>query len=88
MSTPDSLPGMTLDALAAEEKAARSGQRMTALTIGILVGIAIWSATHGGNFVITIGLLAVALIVGRSGTKHAQRVSAIRDEVRRRDTQH
>ncbi|WP_229599444.1 hypothetical protein [Runella rosea] len=41
---------MTLDELVSEEKKKKSQKIPTALFIGFLVGIAIWSATHKGGF--------------------------------------
>jgi hypothetical protein len=58
---------------------------MTALVIGLFVGVAIWSATHRhkGDFVLTIGLLTFALFIG---SRHSKNLAGVQAEISRRDT--
>ena len=72
---------MTLDELVSEEKKLKSRRITTALVIGFFVGGAIWSATHKGSFILTIGLLAFALFVG---SRHSKNLAGIRAEINRR----
>lgn len=74
---------MTLDELMSEEKKLKSQKIMTALIVGFLVGIAIWSATHKGGLFLTFGLLILPLWVGSSYSKN---LKVIREEISRRDT--
>ena len=76
---------MTLDELVSEEKKMKSKSTTvtTALFIGFLVGIAVWSATHRGGFLLTVGLLAFALFIGSS---YSKKLKGIQAEINRRDT--
>ncbi len=49
---------------ASEPKKVKSGTRTTAMVIGVIVGIAVWSATHRKPF-LTFVLLAAAIVIGR-----------------------
>ncbi|AXE17302.1 hypothetical protein DR864_05935 [Runella rosea] len=71
---------MTLEDLVSEEKKMKSGAIPTAFGIGMLVGVAVWSAT-GGKFLLTIGLLGVALFIGY---QNSQTKKAIQSEIIRR----
>ncbi|WP_020598720.1 hypothetical protein [Spirosoma panaciterrae] len=71
---------MTLDELVLEEKEMKSGTTASAFIIGMLVGVAVWSATSG-KFLLTISLLGVALFVGY---KNSQTRKAIQAEIMRR----
>jgi hypothetical protein len=51
--------------------------------VGLIVGIAIWSATHQGGFILTIGLLIFAALMGARYSKKLKRIQA---EINRRDT--
>lgn len=73
---------MTLDELASEEKKMKALQIPSAVFIGILVGIAIWSATHKGGFMLTTGLLIGALLIG---SRYSKTLKAIQAEISRRD---
>ncbi len=74
---------MTLDELGSEEKKMKSQKIPTALFIGFLVGIAIWSATHTGGFFLTVGLLIFALVIG---SRYSKNLTSIQAEINRRDT--
>ncbi|RDB05809.1 hypothetical protein DVG78_11595 [Runella aurantiaca] len=74
---------MTLEELGSEEKKIKSQKIPTALFIGFLVGIAIWSATHKGGFFLTVGLLIFALIIG---SRYSKNLKSIQAEISRRDT--
>ena len=56
---------------------------ITALFVGFLVGIAIWSATHRRGFVLTNGLLIFALLIG---SRYSKNLKGIQAEISRRDT--
>ncbi len=74
---------MTLDELASEEKKVKSQQIPFALFIGLIVGIAIWSATHKGGFFFTTGLMIFALLMG---SRYSKKLKGIQAEISRRDT--
>ena len=76
---------MTLEELVSEEKKLKSKSTTvtTALFVGFLVGIAIWSATHKGGFVLTTGLLIFALLVG---SRYSKNLRGIQAEISRRNT--
>ncbi|GAB4023458.1 hypothetical protein [Spirosoma koreense] len=74
---------MTLDELMSEETKLKSQKIPVALFIGALVGVAIWSATHQGGFVLTIGLLLGAFWLS---SRFAKTLKSIQAELGRRDT--
>lgn len=74
---------MTLDELVSEEKKVKSQAIPTAVIIGALVGVAVWSATHKGGFLLTVGLLIFALLIGN---RHAKSLKNIQAEISRRST--
>lgn len=74
---------MTLDELVSEEKKVTSQKIPVALLAGFLVGIAVWSATHKGGFVLTVGLLFSALWIG---SRYSKNLKSIQTEISRRDT--
>ena len=74
---------MTRDELVSEEKKLTSQQIPFAVFIGLVVGVAIWSATHKGGFLLTIGLLIFALFIG---SRQSKNITGIRAEISRRDT--
>jgi hypothetical protein len=51
--------------------------------VGLIVGIAVWLATHKGGFILTIGLLIFATLIGSRYTKNLKSIQA---EISRRDT--
>lgn len=74
---------MTLDQLVSEEKKMNSRKIPVALFIGFLVGIAVWSATHNGGFVLTGILLTSAVL---SGSVYSKNFKSIQAEISRRNT--
>lgn len=76
---------MTRDELVSEERKMKSKTITvaTALFIGFLVGIAVWSATHKGGFVLTIGLLIFAFLIS---SRYSKNLKGIQEELSRRDT--
>lgn len=76
---------LTLDELVSEEKKLNSQKIPSALFIGFLVGVAVWSATHGGGFILTVGLLIFAVFIGSGYSKKMRGVKA---EISRRNTSH
>lgn len=71
---------MTLDELVSAEKSLKSGTIATAFIIGMLAGVAVWSAV-GGKFLLTVGLLGAALFIGN---RNSQTKKAIQAEIQRR----
>lgn len=74
---------MTLDELVSEEKKLKSQKIIIALVIGVLVGIAIWSATHKGGFLLTFGLL---VFLHRIGYSYSKNLKGIQTEISSRNT--
>lgn len=74
---------MTRDELVSEEKKLNSQKIPVALLAGLIVGIAVWSATHKGGFMLTIGLLFSALWIG---SRYSNNLKGIQAEISRRDT--
>jgi hypothetical protein len=66
---------MTLEALVSEEKKMKSQKIPTAIFIGMLVGIAVWSATHKGGF-LTLLLLLCAMLIGKRNTENTKSIEA------------
>jgi hypothetical protein len=75
---------MTREELASAEKEVKSKKTITAVILGMLVGIAVWSATHRGLF-LPIVLLVIALVIGK---RYSQNEKSIQAEIRSRDTVH
>lgn len=73
---------MTRDELVLEEKKLKSQKITTAVFIGFVVGIAVWSATHKGGF-LTFILLLVALLIG---ARYSKNLKSIQSEIIRKDT--
>jgi hypothetical protein len=73
---------MTLEELMSEEKKMKSQKIPTAVFIGVLIGIAVYSATHKG-FVLPIILLIVAFLIGNRNSKT---MKGIQEEISRRNT--
>ena len=76
---------MTLDELVAEEKKLKSQKIKIpiALIAGFLVGLAVWSATHNGGFVLTVVLLVIPFLIG---SRYSKTLKSIQAEISRRDT--
>jgi uncharacterized membrane protein YbjE (DUF340 family) len=73
---------MTLEELVSEEKKMKSQKTITAVLIGMLIGIAVWSATHKG-FILPIILLILSFLIGH---KNSQNMKSIQAEISSRDT--
>jgi VIT1/CCC1 family predicted Fe2+/Mn2+ transporter len=73
---------MTLEELVSEEKKLKSQKTTTAVFMGVLVGIAVWSATHKGGFLTFILLFFTILI----GSRYSRNLKGIQEEISRRDT--
>jgi len=74
---------MTLAELMSEEKKIKAQKTTTAVLVGVVVGIAVWSATHKGGFYFTVMLLLAALGLG---FRSARNLKGIQAEISRRDT--
>ena len=72
---------MTREELASEEKKMKSQKITTAVFIGFLIGIAVWSATHKGAF-LTFVLLFFAFWIGK---RSAQNIKSLQEEISRRE---
>lgn len=77
--------GMTLEELVSEEKKMKSYKTLTAVFIGLLIGVAIWSATHQGSFILTIILLIVPLLIG---SRYSKNLKSIQAEISLKNTVH
>ena len=73
---------MTLEELVSEEKKMESQKITTAVIIGVLIGIAIYAATHKGPF-LTFILLFFSY---RIGSSYSQNMKSIQAEISRRGT--
>lgn len=73
---------MTLEELVSEEKKLKSHKTVTAVLIGVLIGIAVWSATHKGG-ILTFLLLFFAMLIGY---RAAQKLKSIQAEISSRNT--
>jgi uncharacterized membrane protein YbjE (DUF340 family) len=73
---------MTLEELVSEEKKMTSQKTTIAVIVGILVGAAVWSATHKGGFVTFILLLFSFWF----GNKFSQDLKRLQAEISSRDT--
>lgn len=67
---------MTLEELVSEEKKMKSLKIIVALFIGLMIGVAIWSATHKGGFIITIILLIFPVLLGSRYSKNLKSLQA------------
>jgi len=75
---------MTLEELVSEEKKMKSQKTITAVFIGFVVGIAIWSATHKGGFFLTVILLIFSLLIG---SRYSKNLKSVQAEISRKDTE-
>lgn len=73
---------MTLEELVSEEKKVKSQKITTAVFIGLLLGIAVYAATHKGFF-LTVVLLFFSFLIGY---RSSQSLKGIQAEISRRDT--
>ena len=73
---------MTLKELVSEEKKMKSQKTTTAVFIGVLIGIAIYAASHKG-FILPVILLIFSFLIGSRNSQNLKRIQA---EISRRDT--
>ena len=73
---------MTLEELVSAEKKMQSEKTTTAVIIGLLIGIALYSATHKG-FILTVILIVLAYLVG---SRHTKSLKDLQAEIERRNT--
>lgn len=73
---------MTLEELVAEQEKLKSQKTFTAVFIGFLVGVAVYSATHRG-LLLPVALLIFSFLIGKNYSKS---VKDIQEEISRRDT--
>jgi hypothetical protein len=73
---------MTREELGAEEKKMNAQKIITALVIGGMVGLALWSATHHKGFSTGMLLLFACWIAH----KNSQNLKSLQAEISRRDT--
>ncbi|MBC7571796.1 MAG: hypothetical protein H7319_19010 [Spirosoma sp.] len=73
---------MTLDELVSEEKKVKSQKTLIALIMGLVVGIAVWSATHKWGAFFTFGLLILPFLIG---SRYSKNLKDIQAEINRRD---
>ena len=71
---------MTLEELVSEAKKVKAQKNTTAFFIGIVVAIAVYSATHGGLF-LPIVLLILAFQIGST---HSQNLKNVEAEINRK----
>jgi hypothetical protein len=71
----------TLEELITEEKKMNSQKTFTAVFIGLLVGCAIYSASHKGFF-LPVLLLFISFIISK---RHSQNLKSIQVEISRRN---
>jgi hypothetical protein len=74
---------MKLDELVSKEKKLKSQKTITAVFIGVVIGIAVWAATHKGGFYLTVILLIFPLLIG---SRYLKNLKGIQAEISRRDT--
>lgn len=73
---------MTLEELVSEEKKIQSQKIITAVFQGVLIGIAVYAATHQ-KFFLTVSLIIFSFFVG---SRYSQIRKNIQAEISRRDT--
>jgi hypothetical protein len=74
---------MKLNELVLKEKKLKSRKIIVAVFIGLIIGIALWAATHKGGFFLTIILLIFPLLIG---SRYSKNLKGIQAEISRRDT--
>ena len=67
---------LSLEELVVEEKKVKAQKVTVAVFVGLMVGVAVWSATHKGGFFLTSLLLLLAFWIGRSHSQNLQRIQA------------
>ncbi len=71
---------MTLEELVSEEKKMKSQKTTTGVFIGVLLGIAVYAATHKG-FILPVILLIFSFLIG---SRASQNLKSIQAEISRR----
>jgi uncharacterized membrane protein YbjE (DUF340 family) len=74
---------MQLDELVLEEKKLKSQRAIIAVFTGIIIGIAVWTATHKAGFYLTVVLLMFSFLIG---SRHSKNLKGIQAEIIRRNT--
>jgi len=87
MHSTEGLVQMIAEALASKEKTLKLQGITTALFLGVLVGIAVWSATHKGGFLPFV-LLFIAPLIGSTTPQQARELQGVQSETRRRTARH
>ncbi len=82
MKTEKEYSEMTHDELLSAEKKLKAQKTLTAALIGLFVGVAFWSAIDRG-FILTVGLLASAFVIGNGYNKKQKSLQA---EINSRNT--
>lgn len=72
---------LTPEELVSEKKKMASQKNITAVLMGLLIGISVWSATHNGGF-LTYILLFSAILIGRGYSQNSKNLEA---EITRRN---
>jgi hypothetical protein len=73
---------LTQEELATEAQKMKSQKTITAVFIGFLAGIAVYSATHQG-FILPVILLIIAFLIGK---RNSENWKNIQEEISRRDS--
>ncbi|WP_461075204.1 hypothetical protein [Spirosoma flavus] len=73
---------MTLEELVAEEKRLKSQKITVAVFVGLVVGTAVYAATHKG-FILTVLLLVFSFQIG---SRYSNNLKGIQSEISRRNT--
>lgn len=80
MGSNNNYANMTPEGVALAEKKIKSQKIISAVFIGVLLGIAVWAATHGSP-ILTAILLVAALVIGR---KTSQNLKSLQAEIDRK----
>ena len=78
----EALPQPKRPELEADERRLKKERLVWLLVTGLLMGVAVWSATHKGGFLWTVGLMIFGLYVG---SRFSKNLKSIQTEISRRD---
>lgn len=81
MPTSKDYSKLTVEELVKEEENIKSQKTATIILLVVLVGIAVYTATHKG-FLLTITLLGISFLIGN---RYSQRLKSVQAELNRRD---
>lgn len=84
MLSGDDCSRMTLDELVSEETRMKAQRTLTALVIGVTIGIAAYAATHGSS-ILPVFLLILVFRVGSSASQNSRNLTSVQAEIRRKD---